>query len=107
MCPVLGKYENSEPQSIVIMDNASTHLNRQVGDLIEPKGAYLLYTAPYLPDLNPIELGFDCYKKSLKRNSRLGIDDWFEDHFNAIESLSRDTSIKECRRCGVPFSNDV
>ena len=107
LCPVLGNYENGEPRSIVIMDNSSTHLNRRVGDLIEAKGAYLLYTAPYLPDLNPIELGFNCYKKSLKRNSVLGIDDWFEAHLNAVESLSRDTCIKEFRRCGVPFSNDV
>ena len=89
------------------MDNASKHLNRQVADVIEAKAAYLLYTAPYSPDLNPIELGFNCYKKSLKRNSELGIDDWFEAHLNAVESVSRDTCIKEFRRCGVPFSDDV
>ena len=68
LCPVLGNYENSEAHSIVIMDNASTHLNRQLEDLIEAKGAYLLYIAPYFPDLNPIDLGFNhCYKKIIEK----------------------------------------
>ena len=81
LCPVLGSYENNEPRSIVIMDNASTHFGRKVGDAIRAKGAYLL-------DLNPIELGFNIYKNSLKRNMELGNVDWFEAHLNSISVIN-------------------
>jgi len=89
------------------MDNASTHFGRKVGDAIRAKGAYLLYTAPYSPDLNPIELVFNIYKNSLKRNMELGFVDWFEAHLNSISVVNRDTCIKEYRKCGVPFSETI
>ena len=54
ICPLLGDYRKGEPNSIVIMDNASTHMSHEVGDMIRERGAYLLYSAPYSPDLSPI-----------------------------------------------------
>ena len=65
-CPVLGNYADCEPNSIVVMDNTSTHMCEQVRRLIEGQGAYLLYTAPYSPNLVPIEYGFNVYKAYLK-----------------------------------------
>ena len=67
----------------------------------------LLYTAPYSPDLNPIELGFNIYKKALKRNQIELESDWYQAHLKALDSVNRDICIKEFRRCGVPLSNDV
>ena len=78
----------------------------KVKELINGVGAYLLYTAPYSPDLNPIELAFGEYKKSLKRDYELASYDWHQAHLNAIES-SKDTCIKQFRKCGVPFSNEM
>ena len=103
----MGSYENNEPRSIVIIDNASTHFGQRVGDTIRAKGAYLLYTALYWPDLNPIELGFNIYKNLLKRNMELGNVDWFEAHLNSISVINQDTCIKEYRKCGVPFSETI
>ena len=37
----------------------------------------------------------------------LGEFDWCQVHFNAIDSVSRDACIKECRRYGIPLSNDL
>ena len=71
LLPTLGRFEYGEKRSIVVMDNASTHMRSKVRELIHGVGAYLLYTAPYSPDLNPIELGFEIYKKNLKRESIL------------------------------------
>ena len=34
LCPVLGNYSNFEENSIVVMDNASTHMSRRVSQLI-------------------------------------------------------------------------
>jgi len=108
LCPVLGSYERNEPNSIVIMDNASTHMSEEVREMIESAGAYLLYTAPYSPDLSPIEYAFNIYKAYLKRLSKeYGSDGWYDLHFHAYKSVSRDTSIMEFRKCGIPFSEDV
>ena len=62
LAPILGKFEFSEARSIVVMDNATTHMCQEVESIIRATGAYLLYTAPYSPDLNPIELCFNVYK---------------------------------------------
>lgn len=45
---------------IVVMDNLSAHKVTGVRELIEGKGARLIYLPPYSPDLNPIE---KCWSK--------------------------------------------
>ena len=71
LCPVLGNYDEFEPRSVVVLDNASIHHSDRVVDLIESTGARIIYTAPYSPDLNPIELMFNVYKMSLRRNGMM------------------------------------
>ena len=108
LVPLLGKYENNDDRSIVVMDNASTHMGSRVQELIEGAGAYLLYTAPYSPDLNPIEKMFNLYKYFLKRHEHDFALDHVSTHWNAIHnSVSKDIAIKEYRKCLVPYSNSV
>ena len=59
LAPTLGRFEFGEPRSIVVLDNATTHMCEEEEALIRATGAYLLYTAPFSPDLNPIELAFN------------------------------------------------
>mmetsp|Transcript_21620 Transcript_21620/g.24256 ORF Transcript_21620/g.24256 Transcript_21620/m.24256 type:complete len:211 (+) Transcript_21620:53-685(+) len=65
LVPVLGNYRDGEPRSIVVCDNAEIH--NDCADLIEQAtgahSAKLVYTTPYSPDLNPIELFFNEYKQ--------------------------------------------
>jgi transposase len=49
LCPELKEWD------IVVMDNASFHKSQKTRELIERRGARLLYLPPYSPDLNPIE----------------------------------------------------
>lgn len=107
LCPTLGNFLKAEPRSIVVMDNASTHMDSRVADMIRATGAYLLYTAPYSPDLNPIELAFNIYKNHLKRNEIAFEYDWYRTHMAAFQSINRDICIKEFRRCEVPLSNQI
>ena len=63
MMLVLGDYRKKEKNSILIMDNVSLHMSREVVDIIKVTGCYLLYTVPYSPDLSPIEYVFNVYIK--------------------------------------------
>ena len=48
---MLGNYENGEPRSVVLMDNASTHMSDEVELAIRSTGAILIYSAPLSPHL--------------------------------------------------------
>ena len=90
------------------MDNASTHMSHEVGDMIRERGAYFLYTAPYSPDLSPIEYAFNVYKAHLKHWAKdYEPEDWFQLHKKALNNVSHDTAIMEFRRCEVPYSHEV
>jgi transposase len=65
--PLLGNFEKGEPHSIVILDNASIHMDAEIVSLIQSKGAYILYTAEFSADINPIEKMFVIYKASVKQ----------------------------------------
>ena len=107
LVPTLGNYARGEKRSIVIMDNASTHMCNEVEYLIESVGAVLLYTAPYSPDLNPIEMMFNCYKMYLKRHEIEFCNDYLKVHNDALNSVTSDIAIKEFRKCGVPHSSSI
>jgi len=52
---------------VVIMDNLSSHKVAGVRELIETRGATLLYLPPYSPDLNPIEQSFSKLKALIRK----------------------------------------
>ena len=60
------------------MDNASTHYSENVLQMVRNRGTYIVFTAPYSADLNPIELCFNVYKSALKNYSGTGKPDWYE-----------------------------
>ena len=71
LLPILLPFNNINPRSVVIMDNASIHHVREVSDLIETQaGARLHYLPPYSPDLNPAEGVFSQMKYIMKQNHK-------------------------------------
>ena len=63
---VLLPFNGSNPNSIVIMDNASIHHVDGVVALLETLGVLVFYLPPYSPELNPIEELFSKVKSYLK-----------------------------------------
>ena len=61
-------FNGSNPNSIVVLDNAPVHYHEKVRDIVNSVGALLLYLPPYIPDLNPIEEVFSAAKSFLKAN---------------------------------------
>ena len=68
LLPHLLPFNGSNPNSIVVLDNASVHYHKRVRGLINSVGALLLFLLPYSPDLNPIEETFSAAKSFLKAN---------------------------------------
>ena len=104
LCPVLGSYERGEPRSVVMMDNASTHMGDEIEAAITAAGAILIYGAPFSPHLNPIELYFSQYKAYLKRNDKRMIKDWYPVHTEALNVIDRNMGINFFRKSKVPGS---
>ena len=69
-------------------------------ETIHAAGAYLLYTASYSLDLNPIKKIFSVYKATLKRNEEL---DWLSRHELAVASVMPYKAGKFYKKCGVPL----
>ena len=99
LCPVLGNYIAREPRSLVILDNASIHHSDKVVDLIESKGAKVIYTAPFAADLNPIENMFGEYKKGLKRFTPYM--PWYEAYFKSLTLVTPKMAKGFFRGCGI------
>jgi transposase len=55
------------PGQVVVMDNLSAHKGSRVKQIIEGRGAELLYLPPYSPDFNPIEQAFSKIKGLLRK----------------------------------------
>ena len=55
-----------QPGHVVVLDNLSAHKIEGVRQLIESRGAQLLYLPPYSPDFNPIEQAWSKLKQLLR-----------------------------------------
>ncbi len=54
------------PGDVVVLDNLPAHKVAGLAQLVEARGARLLYLPPYSPDFNPIELAFSKLKTWLR-----------------------------------------
>ena len=64
--PLMNAYPGDH--SVMVLDNCRIHHNVEFKEMIENAGGYTLYTPPYTPKHNPIELVFSKVKAWLKRN---------------------------------------
>ena len=73
--PLLGNYFCSEPRSVVSLDSASIHDLPKLQELARQRGAVVVASAPYSPDLIPIEYFFKLFKGTLKKLEGSGMDE--------------------------------
>ena len=57
-----------EPNSVLVMDNASFHRSDRIEEMCSTAGVKLLYLPPYSPDLNPIKEFFSELKAFIKKH---------------------------------------
>ena len=55
------------PGQVVVLDGLGAHRTHRVRELVEARGADLLFLPPYSPDLNPIEEAFSKVKGIVRK----------------------------------------
>jgi transposase len=56
-----------EAGQVVVLDGLGAHRTERVRELVEGRGAELLFLPPYSPDLNPIEEAFSKVKNIVRK----------------------------------------
>lgn len=113
LIPTLGRYDLKQPRSIVVMDNATTHIGDRTRQLIESVGAKLVFTAAGSPDLNPIEDCFHVYKADLQRHRNdPDIRNVEQAHLHALQAVTPQKARNEYRHLrgairNVPKEDDA
>ena len=94
LCPRL------QPGQVVILDNLSAHKVAGVRELVEARGARLVYLPPYSPDFNPIEQAWSKIKHQL-RSAKARLAEALEQAAaEAISSITADNAVAWFRHCG-------
>ena len=69
LVPIIGRYDQREPNSVLIIDNASIHhCDGVLEDACRQRGTLLRFLSPYSPDYNPIEEAFSELKRNVRRD---------------------------------------
>jgi transposase len=89
---------------VVVMDNLASHKHPHVRELIESRGAKLLYLPPYSPDFNPIEMIWSKVKRLLRSFAARTIDALHNAFGRAFAAITPG-DIRGCfRHCGYATS---
>ena len=109
LCPVLGSWVLNEPNSVVVLDNASIHhkLFTRISRLIRAAGARIVFLSPFSPCLNPIEEAFHQFKCYIRTNWRAAAVDHDVVLDNALRSVSRANALGYFRHAGINVARIV
>ena len=86
--------------NVVICDNAAAHKVENVQELIESKGARVVYLPPYSPDLSPIELYWSKFKQFLKKAKSRTKESLHQAISNAINAITKEDAKAWFEHCG-------
>jgi transposase len=84
---------------VLILDNLSAHKVAGIRELIEERGAQLLYLPPYSPDLNPIEQAWCKFKQFLraaKARTQEALDQAITDALKTIAAANAAAWFRPC-----------
>lgn len=88
------------PGDIVILDNLHCHQAAPIRQLIEQRGAQLLFLPSYSPDLSPIEEALAKVKAGLRRSKAATFDAYLDALDAALKSISPEDALHFFIACG-------
>jgi transposase len=94
LCPRL------QPGQIVVLDNLAAHKVTGVRELVEARGAELIYLPPYSPDFNPIEQAWSKIKQHLRSAKARLLEALEQAAAEAIGLITAENAVAWFRHCG-------
>lgn len=94
LCPTL------QPDDVLVMDNLSAHKVAGIRELIEARGAQLVYLPPYSPDLNPIEKAWSKFKQFLRAAKARTAEALDQAITEALKTITANNAVAWFRHCG-------
>src|SRR5687767_5964806 len=88
------------PGDVVVMDNLSSHKGVRACQLVEGRGATLLFLPPYSPDLNPIELAFAKLKQLMRSAGHRTVQALWSDVQRMLDAVTPGDAAGFLRHCG-------
>ena len=85
---------------VVVLDNLSAHKVKGIRELIEARGAQLLYLPPYSPDFNPIEQAWSKFKQYLRTAKARTTEALQQAVTEALKTITADNAAAWFRHCG-------
>ncbi len=85
---------------VVVLDNLGAHRTERIRELIEEKGAELVFLPTYSPDLNPIEEAFSKIKNILRKIGARTHEDLVEAISWALSEVSPQDGAGWFNHCG-------
>jgi transposase len=90
---------------VVVMDNLQVHKSLRVKELIEARGAEILFLPPYSPDFSPIEEAFSKIKSLLRRIAARTREALMEATGQALDAVSRQDAVGWFGHCGYNITH--
>ena len=91
---------------VVVLDGLGAHRPKRIRELIEARGADLVFLPSYSPDLNPIEEAFSKVKALLRKAKARTLEALFEATAQALGAISADDARGYFEHCGYGTSQD-
>lgn len=88
-----------EPGDVVVLDKLPVHKAAGLAELVEGRGARLLFLPPYSPDFNAIELAFSKLKTWLRTaaaRTRQALDEALAQALNWISEIDAQNWFDHC-----------
>jgi len=89
-----------KPGEVVILDNLSARKGQKVRQLIESRGASVIFLPAYSPDFNPIEEAFSKIKAILKKMAARAREALIEATGRALEAVTSQDAWGWFAHCG-------
>jgi transposase len=92
---------------LVVMDNLQVHKSLRVKEIIEGRGAEVLFLPPYSPDFSPIEEAFSKVKGILRRIGARTSEALLEATSLALDAVSWRDAVGWFRHCGYDVAHHL
>jgi transposase len=89
-----------KPEQVIFMDNLAAHKQDEIEDVVEAKGAFVIFLPPYSPDLNPIENCWSKIKTILRSLKPRTFDELLDALTEAFKSVTINDIIGWFTHCG-------